>query len=407
MQSKLRYIKIASQKIWLTPNYAVDLAATNFPSSLQFRAAEPIYWQLQINHFDQNAKKLTVVVEDYYPLQADDFEDQKMKGPVRDIEFQQVEWKYLEPFLASYKKEELGDLIIDSEEVFIPDQTPREISYATKVAFKDLRYRLGYVAANIFVELLQEEVEIRILNPNIIPEFEFIKSYFQKRFRKKYTAAGVKISLVGHRIKDIQASSRDIESIDEAFIATIKQTRTLNLLKPPLVTTIDKALFTTDDIFDAFEEDHPGNVFDQTAHEIIKLLSAEGVVRNRKQLEYLAGRRQKTDFKIHLTLNPIMGFLFLLAGQKMYHFCWELLNSHATYLWSFEESDIQVVPALAEVERIIQMIRDHGRERYKQAYRAGNTDSPLIFSYLVHRDAGSKLKDPFPRWRQQLEERLI
>ncbi len=402
-----RIIKIENNYFFLTPDYRLPVSATNLPSSLGFRTHKSQYWLVEILEFHRKTQTVNFRIIDYYPPEYSEFESQKIKAEVARIIFKDLEWRYLEPQLSHYRKKDLTNIIIDSEETYLPDQSHKEFNFLYKLPFKEMHFGLGFFSSQIFIESLQKEYEIRIENPHIIPEFEFIKSFFQKKFKKKNARVEVVLQFEGEHLKRIDAYSEDLDKIDASFIDTIKHQRTLALTKPPLIKTVDKSLFSSEDIFDEFSEEESGNVFEQSATDILKLLTEAGAIRNRKQLEYLAGLKQSEDFKIHFTLNPMMGFLFLIPGEKMHHFCWELLNSHATYLWSFYSTDISADDAFAQVERTIGMIRDHGRERYKSAYRSGSIESDLVFHYLIHRDADSKVKDPFPRWRQKLEERLI
>jgi hypothetical protein len=124
-------------------------------------------------------------------------------------------------------------------------------------------------------------------------------------------------------------------------------------------------------------------------------------------LQYLAGLKQDAHYQVHITLQPGFGCVFLIQGATKNHFCWELLNSHATYLWTFDKRADFLPDALAKLERIIQVIRDHGRERYKQAYRDTAFDDIFVFQQIIHRKSDSQVVDPFPFWRQRLEEKLI
>jgi len=101
-----------------------------------------------------------------------------------------------------------------------------------------------------------------------------------------------------------------------------------------------------------------------------------------RQLAYLAGTKQSQNHKLRYTLNPNFGFLFLIEGAKNKHFVWELLNSHATYIWSIDKSVKEIKLQFKRVESIINMIRTSGRGNYKRAFRNNHQDNDLVFRVI-------------------------
>ncbi len=406
MTSQSRLIRIRGQEIWITPDCKILTDQTNLPSSMGFKQMDQVFWKVDITDYDSAEEKVTIQVLDYYPDKTQSFKKQKLKSPIKSLHFDPLDWAYLEPFLSYYKKNDLLEIIIDSDRVFRPDESEIHYSLTLKVLFKDLSYETGYVSYHTFIEQVNQEVEVQIENPFIIPEFQFIKSFFARKIRRKYVDVDIDLLIKGSRVTEVKATSKQIDKINDTFIGTIKYSRFQQLAKEPLVTAIDKSLFTADEFFDEFAADEGGNIFNQDATNIIQLLTAFGSVRNRKQLEYLSGLKQISDYKVHLTLQPKLGFLFLLRGNEMYHFCWELLNSHATYLWSFDGRDDLIPGAFKRIERIIQRIRDYGRDRYRRSVADRQETDSFVFHSIVHQHADSKVRDPFPLWRQRLEEKL-
>jgi len=166
--------------------------------------------------------------------------------------------------------------------------------------------------------------------------------------------------------------------------------------------------FTSGDIFDEFAPDEKeGNIFNQSEEEILKFLLEKSNVRNRKQLEYLAGQKQVAHTKLKFTLHPFFGFLFTLEGERMNHFVWELLNSHATYIWSAGKGEDELALQYRRVEDAINQVRNSGREQYKQAYRISPNDPDLIFNVIVHENVNSPFIDGFVMWRHRLNELIV
>jgi hypothetical protein len=150
-----------------------------------------------------------------------------------------------------------------------------------------------------------------------------------------------------------------------------------------------------------------GNVFRQTEQDIIKQLLADHRIRNRQQLVYLSGAQQSAKDKIRFTLNPHFGFLFLIQGETCRHFVWELLNSHATYIWSIANGDMDTAKQYRRIEMIINTIRANGREAYRNAYRVKQMDQDILFNSIEHAHAGSDLIDGFPKWKHRLQELIV
>jgi hypothetical protein len=205
-----------------------------------------------------------------------------------------------------------------------------------------------------------------------------------------------------------EATSRIISLINEDLIDSIRNIRTLGITRPPFRGDIDKSLFTSGDIFDEFAPDEKeGNIFNQSEEEILKFLLEKSNVRNRKQLEYLAGQKQVGHSKLKFTLHPFFGFLFTLEGERMNHFVWELLNSHATYIWSAGKGEDELGLQYRRVEDAINQVRNSGREEYKQAYRISPNDPDLVFNVIVHENVNSPFIDSFVMWRHRLNELII
>ncbi len=399
-----RIILIDTRGIALTPGMHLAWSDTNLPPSaftVHPRAAFP--WKVLLKSYDRDRQHLVVLVTDYYPADAEAFAAQQLKQPVKSLEFELLDWYYLAGFLAAFKKAALQPFISDSQEVYLPDQNERRYRYQLRVPFRDMRFIAGAVCFTAGLPALSEPVEIEVANPHIVPEFEFIRSYFANALGTRKLEVRVDLTLCGDRIQHLSGHSKQIEEIDDKMVSTLKNSRVLGLSKPPKVVVVDKHLFNADEIFDQYYDEPDPNLFHQNAHDIIRDLTAQGVVRNRKQLEYLAGRKQRSDQKILMTLAPHFGFMFITSGQQENHFIWELINSHATYVWSFPGTKSFESP-LKKVEQIIGMIREQGREQYKSYYQTDLAALPYRFNTVVHRHAGSGITDPFPGWKHRLEE---
>lgn len=105
-------------------------------------------------------------------------------------------------------------------------------------------------------------------------------------------------------------------------------------------------------------------------------------------------------------MHPQFGFVFHIEGHEQHHFVWELLDSHATDLWSRAKNEMSLSDMFKEMDGIINFIRNHGRTTYKSQYKNQIENEDWSFNVIDHDDASSKLKDGFVKWKYRIEELL-
>lgn len=112
--------------------------------------------------------------------------------------------------------------------------------------------------------------------------------------------------------------------------------------------------------------------------------------------------------KLHFTLAPDFGFVFFLRGAELDHFCWELLGSNASYLWSFPRclDEIAIRKWLDRLEEEIGRIRAVGRDEYRRIARNTPDMNGMSFYAIHHTKAEIAPDVAFERWREELECRL-
>jgi hypothetical protein len=429
MELKEVIIKIDNERIHFSPRFSIPISQTNIPNEhLRFHSHENIFWKLELIEYDHEHKRWKVKVADYFPEDITNFDRQKPNKEITQVAFERFDWEHLEQYLENYKKINLLPILdnIDADKfsrgddwkptlpkqrpTFIISQSPNIEKTITKefsVYFKDATFMLGSVLFKKYIKEVSTEVNFEIKNDHILPEFNNIKFWFAKKLHtKKFKVSAIIISVNG-RVVDAIATSPEIELINSELIDSVKYERTIALTKEPRLTDTDKSLFTAEEIFDQIESsDVEGNVFKQSEEDILKSLLEKGNIRNKKQLEYLSGAKQTVNSKLHYTLYPNFGFLFLIEGKDNNHFVWELLNSHATYIWSMEKSGMALEHQYYRLEKTINTIRGTNREKYKRAYRNNSQDSDLVFRVINHDDISSNFIDGFVKWKQKLNEQL-
>lgn len=428
-------IKVTNQYIYLSPSLGIPLTHTNIPyQHCRFRENVDIFWKVELIEYNENNHCWKLIVLDYFVEEISNFTRQKSTKPIEKLAFEKFYWPHLERQLSTYQKIKLVEVLLnhDTDGFFqsaISNKKPlpkkkldqnTSISqngtdsphadmreYKFSIAFNDISFKLGYVSFRKKIKDFPEELDFKITNDFILPEFDHIKSWFARQLKTRKIDVIANIHLLDGMINLIRASSPHIARINAQMIDSIKYNRTFALTKPTKFTVEDKSLFTADQIFNELASDElEGNVFNQNEQDILSFLMDDPKVRNRRQLEYLSGRKQAEGSKIRFTLHPNFGFLFLITGERNNHFVWELLNSHATYIWTFEKSYNNIELQFKRIEDSINSIRDFGREQYKRAYRQSHHDSDLIFSVIEHDDIQSALVDGFVKWKHRLNERI-
>lgn len=443
-------IKVDNKEIHLSPRLKIPLQQTNIPSeSMKFHTHKEIYWKVELLDYVAGDKSLKVSVVDYNANNLDQFIRQTTAKEISQIIFNPFDWEKLEPQLSSYQMIKLSEIIchnnldkIDqrnllaesnlaafssnysrktnedeerqkdfySNSVNSLESSPLIIKYTEEftINFSDTVFILGYVTFSKKIKAAGEKREFKIKNDYIRPEFDIIKSWFAKKLKTKRFKVVATIIKTDLKVTEVTAISPEISMINADLIESIKYHRTLELIKQPKVERPAKSLFTAEEIFGEVDGiGIIGNVFNQSEQEILSFLLKNEKTRNRKQLEYLAENRQSERFKLKFTLHPNFGFLFFIETEEHYHFVWELLDSHATYIWSADKRAFEIESLYKRIEASICIIRNNGRESYKQAYRQDQLDNDLSFCIIDHNEITSNFEDAFASWKQRLNETLI
>lgn len=442
-------IKVDNQAVQLCPELTIAIQQTNIPiEHCKFRSHVEIFWKVELIEYNTDSKCWKMKVIDYHANDINNFYRQKPTSEVVRIAFEPFDWLQFERNLSSYQKIKLLEVLdnhdtnhffreettentrftfyasdltnepsldnaqnaeISPNEIKQPERTPiveiHKIEFT--VYFSDSYFMLGYVTFKKRIIETGEKVDFKIKNDLLLPEFDNIKSWFAKKLKTKKFTVNATISKIDGKISEATATSSQIALIDAEFIDSVKFQRTIALTNAPRVTEINKSLFSADEIFENLEtENLEGNVFKQNEQAIFSFLLDNYKTRNRKYLEYLAGSKQTENSTLRFTLHPHFGFLFCIEGKENNHFIWELLNSHATYMWSIDKSEKSIDMQYKRIEDSVNIIRESGRQKYKRAYRQNHHDNDLIFCIIEHEKISSKFIDGFVTWKHRLNERI-
>ena len=308
---------------------------------------------------------------------------------------------------------QLKQTYFENKNIFVKEPKKLILTDKFKLHFTDIKICFGCATFEKFVKELNSKIEFSIKNDYFEPNFDLIKFHFPKLLKPPSKTINIEIYIetIDGKIINKIAKSKEIEQIDNNFIDIIHYQRIMQLVKNPLIESPDKSLYTPDEIFKEFETSELGNVFKDNDKEILKILLEKLNVRNQKQLNYLSGKLQSDKDIIRFSLKSkknSFGFLFYIdKGLTKHHFVWELINSHATYIWSIDKNNQNLNSLFSRIQNTINMIKTIGRDEYKQEYKNRQIDQDIDFDIIRHEHAKSDLIDHFPEWRKRLDEKIV
>lgn len=418
-------IKVGNDRIYFNPEHSISIDKTSIPKKfLRFKTQTDIFWTVEMLDYTSGTNCLRVKVINYHAKNISLFEDQQPKKKIEQLLFERLDWLQLKPLLTFHQESKLKDILYNTEDNSYTNDNDEllrrfeEDRYQLdknkivitnkenfRISFSEVEFGLGYVSFKKSIKNIGL-LDFKIPNEHILAEFDHIKLWFAKALKKKKLNVTVYIELNDNEVVETKALSKDIDKITPELIDSVKYQRTLALTKEPKNTDSKKALFTAGEIFSQFNTDNiEGNVFQQTEEDILNILIQKKGIRNEKHLAYLSEKKQSENHKLRYTLKPNFGFLFLIEGADDNHFVWELLNSHATYIWSIAKSEMEIESQFKKVEESVNTVRTIGRNKYKKT--SNPQEKRLVFRVIQHDSLNANFEEGFPAWKSKLNEQLI
>lgn len=420
-----RILKIDKNKFYLTENDYFTLEQTTFPSnSIMFSFRKIIYWEVQIKEYNKNDSSLTFEVLNYDLKEVDSFSTQIIKHKIVKLHFEKLDWKSLEPLLSSYKRIDLEPFIMNFE-IYPPNEEDKfiELLYSENrdldligiveehifegqfnELFTRADFQLGVISILKKVDRISNSVRFEIINEESIPEWNLIKGSFYKFFvgNKRFTL-NYKVKYTENNITVLSCNSPELESINKRVIQKLK----IEYTKKLLGSTKSGILFTADNIFEGIlnRDGFSGNAFKQDEMDILEgLITLEN--RNKKSIEYIANEKHSITQKIRFTLKPYIGFLFHVENIEQFYFCWELLDSHATYIWCYHKisRNVMIDDLYFFIESQIRQIIQNGRDTYKNNFNQylGN-EKNWSFMTINHDKVALNNELSFKIWKNKFD----
>lgn len=423
-------INLSNIGIFYNDREYIEWRNTNFPpkESFNFNEREKIYWEVEMIRFNKEQGELEVDVHDYnVSLNKNTFSNQAPRYPLKSIKFKNIKWHELQKVMNYYiplnfeglvnfeeqnetnasnelrEKDYNRDLFDLDSEVDFGDEKREKVKISFQHPLMKTKFKMGFVEVEKKIKEIGETITIVLSNSYIIPEFDHVKPYFSKILgKKKIKIHGYLEFDVNNRIV-VNCHSDEINEIDENFIIGVKKLQLKKAIFTSNPISIDKSLFTPEEYFSGIEEEMLGNTLKKSDQDILKKILDLSEVRNKKQLIYLSGKLQSKHRRLRFTLSPKFGFLFSSEGEEMDHFLWELLNSHATYIWSIAKDSMSIEEKFKRLEREINFIRNNGR----RAYLKNKEQSDFIFNKINHENSEKGIVDGFPKWKMRINEKII
>ena len=419
--------KVSNEGLRFSRESLVEWAATNLPAgAFAFSSRWDFYWELEMQSFEANC--LNVVVTDYEADPVDYQPERRARGAVHRVHFAPLNPTLFFAQLSHYKKSDFAGVLLprhagDRPHHFAPAASPdfSDINSEPELSFtntapenRQIRFTLplleltfsnGHVSGRHQPLGVDRRLSFIIPNDHLVAEFESIKAYFMARLKRKTVSVSAWLTN-GTPTGDYQlyaAASPQIAAIDESMIEILRVKTLRDLTGGGLVRSVDRTLFTPEDVFGSLDDDELGKaLLPNDSRDLLAAILANLDVRNARELDFLAGRLHGVDQKLRFVLSPSFGFVFLARGREANHFILELLNDHATYIWSIPNTWGSEAEQYLSVESELATIAAAGRRQYKRLLNFEHH-----FWYVIHESSETGVVDGFPRWRNRLLEGLV
>ncbi len=276
------------------------------------------------------------------------------------------------------------------EEVSTSDSGLFVFQRKIKIRIEELSFIYGRAVFVYNITEMHQQLEFHIDNLELRPELEVLKSYFSKILKTNLIAVDIFAEYEFGKLVSQSATSSDIERIGKEIIEGVKfQFLTDNILKKPLEK--QQNILTANDL-------QGGQPLYENADEILEAVLGNKEYRHSRHIRFLVDLHQSQVMKLRFVVSPF-SFVFLLAGENLYHIVLETLDTEeATYVWHIEKNKSNLIQDIGAINEDLQTIKDRGRQAFI-------TKPPKNFSRVMH--DYTDLDKGIVIWKAMLEERLI
>lgn len=421
-------LKLDDDFISFNNSLSMDWEKTDFPKKYCRFHTNPIYFEAEQLHYNKESRTLAIRVINYTSTKIEEFKKQNPKYPIEWLEIDKMDWQKFKSFLYSFNAQMIRYYFYNAEELFnnaedtieetkfrlrsniqsLHHQGPNSlfqqdrepvienIQTIAKIKFEEAKFYNGKIGFTAKLKKNKITREFFIVNEFLKEEFEYIKPWIIKKLGIFFLAS-INIKLVNGEIEEASAGSDEIDQINADLIESIRILKVAEFFKNP---AIEKLLYNHDDVLSVVNEsDGETNVLNASASDILEIMVRQGIVRNVRQLEFLSKDKQSLNDKLRFTAKPHFGFVFKVDGITKQFFIWELLNTHATYVW---ERDANEKGFDDFIQNEISLIKTNGREKYRRYYKNLGTKD-FRFHLIEHEGADLSAEERFLKWREKVE----
>jgi superfamily II DNA or RNA helicase len=261
-----------------------------------------------------------------------------------------------------------------------------------KVPIESLDFVYGGIQFREVIKEVAQEVSFDIENVHMRPEFEVLKSYFEKFLNTKSITVAICIVIEQGAIIGKSAICDDIKKLDREVVDSVRfRFAEKNLFKKG--TSLGK-----DTQMSQLSAGDASQTLYESGEELLDEILTRGNYRHKIQLRYLSDLHLGTVLKLRFVLSPF-AFVFLIPGKEQYHIVMETLDTdEATYIWHAPKEILALKQMLHSIDDDLNKIRNKGRFAFLQS-------PPENFSRVLH-DYSEERKG-FVIWKDDFEERLI
>lgn len=404
-------------QIWFNHQVNISYSQTNLPKAAFAFKEEEVFWKIQMLGFDKSTGVLRVKVVDYQVVEFKSlYLQDDPKYPVKEIKFEKLDWYELEPILSNADVDTLRPFLLHAPPVFRmerPVQKPTPpppvfmvpFKITVKIPFNDILFGEGKASFDLQLDYyapFRVEYDYAFLQES----FNFCKDWFTKRFKKNHVNVTANGFIKNGKIDGYTLLSNDLRSIDEAMILAIREIVLKDYVKKVLKEESGKHVREASHIDEesGLKNLSPrGSTLSARELEILMSTIMARNARNEKQLAFLSSHTAVQMTHLKFTRPPYKGLIFSFQGGMFMHFVWELLNSNATYIWSFLTNRHSELDMHSFLENYIAMITEDGRFEWKRNLTEQLQDGHLFYS-VNHYHQSTHPNEGLPEWIDNIEE---
>ena len=326
--------------------------------------------------------ELTPVIYDYRDIKIDYLNSMFLK---RNVYYKKL-----------IRHRTLFDDIVEEESPILVDKLEvsgnQIIEKSVRIPIESLDFLFGGVSFSEFIKEIGNDVTFNIENVDMRPEFDVLKSYFEKFLKSKTLQIGINIIIEKGAIVAKSALSDDLKKLNREVVDNVRfQFVEKNLFKK------SSLLGETEKTLQLHTGDAVQTLYD-SGEELLEDILSKGNYRHRMQLQYLSEKHEGKLLKLRFVLSPF-SFVFLVLGNEQFHVVMETLDTdEATYIWHVQKDIPALKSVLNDIDKDLYKIRSGGRALFLET-------APANFRRVLH-DYTDDVKG-FVVWRDDLEQWLV